>query len=276
MGTTQKYSPIYQQFIDLLRAGLNLLDENSQQEIKLFVISQQDGNGGFWDRGGQVDLYYSMFGFWLVSALNLPSELGKLKAFVNEQHEQDNPVDRFSVMLLKQGLIKQETGKLNFWKHLLRKDYPVNFSYQMFLFLLVFDARFGRKTWLNWVMRLLLSFYQPSNGSPCSLIAALLVARHEVGLSTKKMETELMEYFRDHGFVAFSHLSNPDMLSTSVALFALQKSGFDLRVIAPPCFDFIQQNFEGGAFLSGDGDNSQDLEYTFYGLLSLGSLAKEN
>ena len=63
------------------------------------------------------------------------------------------------------------------------------------------------------------------------------------------------------------------MLSTAVALFALNYAESDLRLLKPACLDFIQQNFADGAFLSGDGDQTADLEYTFYGLLALGVLA---
>ncbi|MFA5330143.1 MAG: hypothetical protein WC384_20280 [Prolixibacteraceae bacterium] len=34
----------------------------------------------------------------------------------------------------------------------------------------------------------------------------------------------------------------------------------------------IPENYANGAFLSGDGDLTEDLEYTFYGLLALGVL----
>ena len=45
-----------------------------------------------------------------------------------------------------------------------------------------------------------------------------------------------------------------------------------LRLLAPACLDWVQGLFSQGAFLSGNGDSSRDLEYTFYGLLALGSL----
>jgi len=63
------------------------------------------------------------------------------------------------------------------------------------------------------------------------------------------------------------------MLSTAVALFALNYVDYDLRLLKPSCLDFIGQNFSDGAFLSGDGDPTADVEYTFYGLLALGVLA---
>jgi hypothetical protein len=88
-------------------------------------------------------------------------------------------------------------------------------------------------------------------------------------------EQELLKSFacETGGFKAFAHLNNADMLSTAVALFALNFAGSDLRLLKPACLDFIQQNYAEGAFLSGDGDTTIDVEYTFYGLLALGVLA---
>jgi hypothetical protein len=74
------------------------------------------------------------------------------------------------------------------------------------------------------------------------------------------------------GFRVFKQIRNCDMLSTAVALYVLKETGYDLRLTAPGALSFIESNYESGAFLSGDGDPTRDLEYTFYGLIALGSL----
>ena len=87
------------------------------------------------------------------------------------------------------------------------------------------------------------------------------------------MEESILPYsVESGGFRAFESIETADMLSTGVSLFVLKEIGFDLRMLAPANLDFIQQNYNSGAFLSGDGDLTKDLEYTFYGLLALGSL----
>jgi hypothetical protein len=110
--------------------------------------------------------------------------------------------------------------------------------------------------------------------SPCSEIAAkvfLLKMLNQDGLK----EQQLLSSFAlaSGGFKAFTHLRNADMLSTAVALFALTYAGHDVRLLLPSCLDFIEQNYAEGAFLSGDGDSTADVEYTFYGLLALGVMA---
>tara|TARA_R110002050_G_scaffold40093_3_gene98145 strand:- start:8874 stop:9704 length:831 start_codon:yes stop_codon:yes gene_type:complete len=276
MSPDRNHSPIYRQFIHHLQAGLHLLDEASRQEIMRFVVGRQHRSGGFMDRGEQPDLYYSLFGFWLASALNLGAELNRLNDFVRDRKAETNPVDRFAGMLIQQAFSQKKEGPFTFFRELFRRDHPINFSYQLFLFLLVFDARYGKKRWLYFFVRMLLRWYKPPVGSPASLVAALTVARDEVGLKTEKMQQQLVGYFNEGiGFRSFEQVETGDMLSMGVSLFALQKTGFDLRLIAPTCFKFIEQNFDQGAFLSGDGDATRDLEYTFYGLLALGCLADD-
>ena len=83
----------------------------------------------------------------------------------------------------------------------------------------------------------------------------------------------LLSFFEEgRGFKAFPQVGTADLLSTAAALFALKEAGADLRIIAPSCLHFIQENYSSGAFLAGNGDEIRDLEYTFYGLLALGTL----
>jgi len=96
-----------------------------------------------------------------------------------------------------------------------------------------------------------------------------------LGLSVQKSVKLIMKYYvQSGGFKAFDTTTSGDMLSTAVALFVLKEIEADLRLIRPATLDFVQNNYFNGAFLSGDGDETLDLEYTFYGLLALGSLVK--
>jgi hypothetical protein len=275
MGFRENHTPVYADFVQILRKAFSLLEPEVKEEIKLFVNSRQDATGAFVDRGGQGDLYYSLFGYWLSSALQLSENLEKLSNFIadNEQQKPQQLVDKYCASLLKKALdIKTKPPKL---KSLFSdRDFQTNFSYRLFLFLLVFDAWFGRKRWLILIGKIGLWFYRPPAGAPSSLWAATTVATFELGGNVSRKQQHLLSYFDDSsGFKAFQQTASADTLSTGVALYALQKTGFDNRIIAPVCFDFIQQNYERGAFLSGDGDLTRDLEYTFYGLLALGSLA---
>ncbi|MGQ9591889.1 MAG: prenyltransferase/squalene oxidase repeat-containing protein [Planctomycetota bacterium] len=76
------------------------------------------------------------------------------------------------------------------------------------------------------------------------------------------------------GFVAAPGISIPDLLSTATALFALKEIGIEVSGLREPCLDFVDSLWSSkGAFRGQWMDHALDCEYTFYGLLSLGSLA---
>ncbi len=277
MASVRIDMPLYLQLVQAIETGFQLLDEESQAAIRRFVAGQQQSTGVFSDRAGHPDWYYSLFGFWLSSALKMKESLILLAKCVdgNTIHEQANVVDKFALILIQEGLADGKERKPGLFRLFRRKESQVNFMYRMFLLVLVFDARYGKNRWVNVIARFVLKLYQIPDGSPCSVQAALTVARQETGLKTEIQQQQLLEYLDKNtgGFRAFTHVESADMLSTGVALFALKKTGFDMRLIAPGCLEFVQSNFVDGAFLSGDGDPTCDLEYTFYGLLALGCLA---
>lgn len=276
MGRKEANFPVYLSLIGLVQKGFTILDEDSQKEVKEFVSSCQHPDGGFVDRAGHPDLYYSLFGVWLSAAIDLNHTLRNYKSFIDKElNKSSGPVDLFAslliqVLLFESGFRKPSVIKL--LKITFFEGNQTNISYRFFLFFLAVDALYH-----NRLIRILgfpaLTFYSPPPGSPCSVHAAVAVSRQKVGLQTEKQSKILLSYFEDKGFKAFREVREPDMLSTAVALFALKTIGADLRMVTPECLDFIQQNYSAGAFLAGNGDEVRDLEYTFYGLLALGTLA---
>jgi len=76
------------------------------------------------------------------------------------------------------------------------------------------------------------------------------------------------------GFYAVPLAPEPDLLSTATALHALGLLGADLGGIREPCLRFVRSlRTAGGSFAGHAGDDVPDCEYTFYGLLALGHLA---
>ena len=253
------------------------MDDTSRAEVVGFVKSQQFQNGAFIDRGGNPDLYYSLFGAWISKALQLDEEQKKLKRYIAEVPESDKIVDKFSLLLIRLTLEEksfQKPSLTELFRWVIKDAKNLNSAYCFFLFMLSFDALYGRNRWSYFVIRLFLSFYKTAKDLPCSFFAAMILAKFLTGKNVKKESKTLLQYFeKEKGFKVFPEQENADLLSTAVSLFAMKKIGADLRTIAPDCLDLVQQNYDNGAFLSGDGDSSRDLEYTFYGLLTLGVLA---
>jgi hypothetical protein len=292
--------------IVLLRNALDLLDEQGQYEVFQFLKSQQNEVGGFIDRGGRSDLYYSLFGMMLLKATetggrrpeteepfpepvegNPQPEIWNLKLEMNLKHfiahqsatRISGFIEQCCLSLLQNELKISRFSRLktliqlsgSFWK----ERHSINLSYRSFVLFLTLDAVLPFRGMLNRFSGKMLSRVEVNEHSPCSEIAAKVFLLKMLGKDGSKEQKLLMSFSSEtDGFRAFQHLEQADMLSTAVSLFALQSAGCDLRLLKPGCLGFIQQNFVDGAFLSGDGDPTTDLEYTFYGLLALGTLAE--
>jgi prenyltransferase beta subunit len=268
--------PVYLSFIGFIRKGFDTLGEKNREELTAFVKANQHPGGCFTDRAGNPDLYYSLFGVLLASALNIPGALEAHKQFIKQNSVQNkNPVDVFVIMLIKDLLFGNNYEHPSYFKILklaIGRNRGTSFFYRLFLFLLVTDAFYRKKVTVVFA-QLGIFFYTPQAESPCSIYAAYTVVRKKAGMKTQKEQLKLYSFYEEaKGFKAFPEANEADMLSTAVALFALKTTGADLRMAAPGCLDFIQQNYHNGAFLAGTGDRGRDLEYTFYALLALGTL----
>jgi len=289
--------------IALLRNALNLLDEQVREEVLQFLISQQNPDGGFRDRGGRSDLYYSLFGGLMlgvegmehgakgmetedplpereaVEGSNPHGAILKLKQFIARQSNAEVPgfIEKCCLVLLQKELKTRRNSQIkalislakSFWK----ERHSINLSYRSFVLFLTLDAVLPFRRILKIGAKRMLMRTTIDQNSPCSEVAARVflqkMLNHEASADQELLKSFACE---TGGFRAFAHLNHADMLSTVVALFALNYSGSDLRLLKPVCLDFIEQNFTDGAFLSGDGDATKDVEYTFYGLLALGVL----
>ncbi len=302
--------PFYILLVDHLKNGLNLLDKQGRDEVSQFLISQQNPDGGFQDRGGRSDLYYSLFGGLMLrtgkSEIRSPKSEGaqfetrnpqpittlpelvevatlNLKQYIAQQSNSDVPgfIEKCCLVLLqkelKTGRNSQIKAFISLGKSFWKDRHSINLSYRSFVLFLTLDAVLPFRKILRIGAKRMLSRTTIDQHSPCSEVAARVFLQKMMNLDGSK-DQELLKSFacETGGFKAFAHLNNADMLSTAVALFALNYSNCDLRLLKPACLDFIQQNFVEGAFLSGDGDPSADVEYTFYGLLALGVLAEMN
>ena len=293
----------------LQRNALNLLDEQGREEVLQFLISQQNPDGGFQDRGGRSDLYYSLFGGLMLAAWSMghgaegeesedwrPKTEGaqpvsrnpkhatepilKLRRFIDKQTSAGVPgfIEKCCLVLLqkelKTGRNSQLKAMISLGKSFWKERHSINLSYRSFVLFLTLDAVLPFRRILKIGAKRMLKQTKIDQHSPCSEVAARVFLKKMMNQDGSE-DQELLKSFacETGGFKAFAHLNNVDMLSTAVALFALSYSGCDLRLLEPVCLDFIEQNFSDGAFLSGDGDLTADVEYTFYGLLALGVLA---
>jgi len=285
--------------IAFLRNALDLLDEQGREEVLQFIASQQNSDGGFRDRGGRSDLYYSLFGGLVLKAAAkeigdrrretedrvpfpelVEGTISKLNQFISCQSTSEVPgfIEKCCLVLLQKELKISRASRikaiLSLGKSFWNERHSINLSYRSFVLFLTLDAVLPYTGFLKLASKRMLKRTTVDQHSPCSEVAACVFLKKRMNQDCSE-EQELLKSFacESGGFKAFAHLNHADMLSTAVALFVLNYIGSDLCLLKPSCLDFIQQNYSDGAFLSGDNDQTADVEYTFYGLLALGALA---
>jgi prenyltransferase beta subunit len=78
----------------------------------------------------------------------------------------------------------------------------------------------------------------------------------------------------DGGFVVAPGIPLPDVLSTATALHALAALHLPLGALREPCLDYLDSLWtNAGGFYGSWPDDILDCEYTYYGLLALGHLS---
>jgi hypothetical protein len=264
------------QLIETVGRSADVLESATYDAVCDFIRQSQSSSGAFIDRGGDSDWYYSLFGFMICKALNLQPELQKLEQFVlnSKNRNSDNLIEWAVWVLLRYSFKPRFFFKLRITFQLvlqwLKGRKGSNPVYLTFLSLLIVNHFWGWARCISIQIDRLTSTFMLNDQSPTSHMAAAMCIRNQAGLDTDDLTRVLLQNAHpEGGFVSFSDHETADMLSTAVAAYALNKANYDMGSITAEGLDFVSNQFDNGAFLSGDGDTTRDLEYTFYGLLSL-------
>ena len=261
----------------ILKKSLSLLGPETLPEIKSYITSRQHDSGGFMDKAGNPDLYYSLFGFFLANAFNMPEIKTGLTAYVRKEigGRKQEGIYLYCSAIMAAGLpLDQETqGNLrreisrNLDKQLGRQP-----AYAAFITLLAcyytndFTGILRVRKHLNRLSK--------NNELPSTVTAALIILRHTFGRNTSGLNEELSGFYdTGGGFKAVRKAPVADLLSTAVCLYAERFTGRDIRNIRPDCLNFVDSLYLNGGFGGNLLDPEPDIENTFYGLLALGSLA---
>lgn len=112
-------------------------------------------------------------------------------------------------------------------------------------------------------------------GTTTATAAAALLFRHLDAVVEREIGIWLLD--RCHargGFFASPGTPVPDLLSTATALHALSAMHVPMGGLQEPCLDFVDSLWTNrGGFHGSWVDDGLDCEYTFYGLLALGHLS---
>ena len=109
--------------------------------------------------------------------------------------------------------------------------------------------------------------------APATAAALALYRRMRWEVPVKSVQWLMGCCHAEGGFIAFPNAPIPDLLSTAVSLHGLVGAEADISKIKEPCLDFVDSLWSAeGGFHGNWTDDSLDCEYTYYGLLALGHL----
>lgn len=291
------------EMVQVARLAPKLLGESTEL-VRGFLNSQQNPDGGFKDRTGRSDLYYTVFGLDALLSLQVEFPLEPVADYLRSFGDggaldfvhvcclarawaalanagSDLPsVEERKIILSRIGGYRADDGGFS-----VLPGSSVGTVYGSFLAL---GAYQDLKDELPEPLRVVqaLKFLETSDGawanertvkagSTNASAAAIILLRHLQAPVNQSVADWLMA--RRHGeggFLAMPNAPIPDLLSTATALHALAGLQVSLDPIKESCLDFIDTLWTNeGAFHGHWGDDTVDCEYTFYGLLALGHLS---
>ena len=279
----------------------------SAELVQEFLLSQQNADGGFKDRTGRSDLYYTVFGLDSLIALQakLPSNEiarylekfgdGKGLDFVHlcclargwaalANLNSDSVPDRLPAVrdhLIRQiEAYRRKDGGFHPTPH---DDFGT--VYGCFLALGAYQDCGVEMPDPNRLTQCLNALTTEDGawandrivkvGSTNATAAAVTLLRN-LNLRPRPGVGEWL-FARCHsqgGFLASPSAPIPDLLSTATSLHALAGLQMDLSIVKERCLDFVDSLWTNeGSFHGNWTDEALDSEYTFYGLLALGHLS---
>jgi hypothetical protein len=285
--------------LQIARLSPKLLGDSSKL-VEGFLRSRLNDDGGFQDRSGASDLYYTVFGLEGLIALGAELPAGAVSAWLHGFGRGEN-LDLLHLCCL-----------IRCWANVCRPGPPLDAdalaarieshrtsdggyhtipgaetgtAYGCFVAMGAYQDLRRAIPRPEGVGRCLRNLRADDNGyanqpkSPAGLTApsaaAATLFRHlgdepPAGLSSWL----LSRLHKDGGFYAAPAAPIPDLLSTATALHALAGMKTPLESVKEPCLDFVDSLWtSAGGFYGNWADDALDCEYTYYGLLALGHLS---
>jgi prenyltransferase beta subunit len=269
--------------------------------VSSFIRSQRNEDGGFKDRSGNSDLYYTVFGLEALRALQLEVSFGPTEKYLRSFGSGESLdfvhltcLARCWAILTKEGLEPASRRKLleqiETFRSLDRgyRDTPHSphgTVYGCFLALGAYQDLQSDLPNTEGLIHCLKSLQsrdgafanQPhldSGTTPATAAAVTLLRYLGEPVDPCLGNWLLSRCHPEGGFFAMPAAPVPDLLSTATALHALAGMQFSIDNVKEPCLDFIDSLWSRqGAFYGSWADDALDCEYTYYGLLGLGHLS---
>ncbi len=287
------------EMLQVARLATKVLGESAAL-VESFVRSKQNADGGFSDRDGHSDLYYTSFAIDALTALQVELPTEALRGYLETQGTGEgfdfvhlcclarcwSAIERnhASVPGTLANIEKFRTASDGGYNQ--SPDAETGSAYGAFLAYGAYSDHLltpPETERLSGSLSALLDDEEgawandreiPVSNVPATAAAVTLYRNLRLPVPGNTAEWILGCLHEQGGFTPFPGAPMPDLLSTGVALHALDGLQIPLQGIREICLDFIDTLWtaEGGFFGTWD-DELLDLEYTYYGLLALGHLS---
>ena len=299
--------PLRQEMISAARRAPRLLGESTDL-VRRFVLQKQNADGGFQDRAGRSDLYYTLFGLQALLALKTPFSPESVRSHLAAFGEGDS-LDFVHLCCLARcrallhDMQAASPGNAAICESLARRieahraqdggyhaaapGQAQGSAYAAFLALGAYQDLKIRLPNAGKLADSLRRLAIPGGGwanekpattsstNPTVAAMAVLASLRRRAAYREAGNWLLAQAHPLGGFRAAPLAPVPDLLSTATALHAIASLGLPLEPIRERCLDFIDTLWSNeGGFHGHWQDEVLDVEYTFYGLLALGVLAR--
>ena len=292
------------ELFETLSHASSLLHPEAMDAIGGYIHGQLRHDGGFADRNGDSDLYYTMFGLSCAAVLNLKVPHERIAGFLDRFPPETLDLIhldclikcRAAANLLRNPALASIAGRFaalrnlsvdsttkKAVKRLLNAD-DSSSAYNWFLRLNAAQDCGLKLPWDSKIIELLELCRKPEGGfsnrseikTPAlnATVAAILFKRQLTGINDVPALNWLSgQITASGGFKAAPETPLPDLMSTATALFTLKVCGMLTEATRELSHNFIFEHWrESGGFSGNIIDNHCDCEYTFYGLLAAGAI----
>lgn len=272
----------------------------SRDLVAGFLRGCLNADGGFRDRAGKSDLYYTVFGLDGLIALQEPLPSGPVASYLQQFGSgggldfvglaclarcwaalcSDAPPGRVADVLerleryrsadggyaqtqgARQGTVYASFLALGAYQDLRRSTPEAHRILDSIATLRAVDGGFSNRP-------------GEPRGITTATAAAVLLLRHLEGPIDRHLGLWLLDRcHRSGGFLSTPQAPVPDLLSTATALHALAALHVPLGGVSEACLDFVDSLWTNrGGFYGSWADDVIDCEFTFYALVALGHLS---
>ena len=292
--------PLRHELIRAASKAPRLLGESTAL-VRKFILSRQNPDGGFQDRAGRSDLYYTVFGMQSLLALQTPLPVESVAPYIAAFEDGEHLDFVHLCCLARCRAILGAAAPIE--KSLARRIeahragdsgyHPVcgsshgtayaaflaHGAYQDLQIPLPNLARLADSLRLLATPDSAWSNERPAKVASTNSTAAAMAVLESIATRAACRKAGRWLLAQAHplgGFRASPLAPLPDLLSTATALHSLTAVGLPIVSVREPCLDFIDTLWSNeGGFHGHWHDDLLDVEYTFYGLLALGHLAQQ-